>query len=262
MPAVSIQFPAALDVPERHPYRIEGPARVLILSDIHTPYHSPEALALMAEWAVKWKPTYVLFNGDSVDFYAISAFERDPKKRDLQTELEGGFLLMTTLRKAFPRARFVLKGGNHEARWQRYLWTKAPEIAGVPCLSLPELLQLPRFKADFVPELTQVRLGKLVVIHGHEYRWAISNPVNPARGLFLRAKTSALCGHHHQRSTHSEADAMGHLISTWSTGCLCHLSPDFNPMNNWSHGFAAVEVGKDGAYDVDNLKIYKGKVYR
>ncbi len=259
---MSLKFPLPLEVVDRQPYSIPGPARVCILPDVHTPYHSQEALTVALDYARKWRPTHLLLNGDWVDFYAVSDFDRDPKKRDLAAEADRAKAGLQALRKAFPGARIVFKAGNHEARIQRYLWHKAPEIAGVIALQVPELLGLAVIKADYVPSLTQVRIGKLVVIHGHEYRWAISNPVNPARGLFLRAKTSALCSHHHQKSNHSESDINGHLITTWSTGCLCQLSPDYNPINNWSHGFALVEVGKDGAYDVENLKIYKGRVYR
>lgn len=262
MPAVSFKFPPPLEVVDRKPYTIQGPARVLVLPDVHMPYHDAEAVDMAMEWGAKWKPTHVLLNGDWVDFYAASDFDRDPNKRNIMVEVVQARLGLEILRKRFPRAKIVFKAGNHEARFQRFLWHKAPEIAGVPALSLPELLTLSEYKADYVPSLVQIRVGKLVVIHGHEYRWAISNPVNPARGLFLRAKSSALCSHHHQKSNHSEQDIQGHLITTWSTGCLCGLSPDYNPINNWSHGFAAIEVSPDGAYDVENLKIYKGRVYR
>lgn len=257
-------FPKALFVPDRTPYRIPGPARVLVLPDVHIPYHDKNAIEIALDWGAKWKPTHILLNGDWVDFYAISFFQRDPRLRDLQKEIELSDAGLKDIRKRFPRVKIILKAGNHEARWRSWLWTHAPELAGVPRLSLESLLSLDTFKVEMVPSLTQIRLGKLVVIHGHEYRWgAIANPVNPARGLYLKTKTSALCSHHHQVPTrHSDTDAMGHLTTTWATGCLCHLSPDYNPMNNWGHGFAAVEIGRAGEYDVMNARIYKGKVWQ
>ena len=106
-----------------------------------------------------------------------------------------------------------------------------------------------------------IRLGKLNVIHGHEYRFSISNPVNPARGFFLRTKTHVLGSHFHQPSHHSETNLEGCMISAWSTGCLCNVHPEYSPINNWGQGFAFVVVDKEGAFRVENLRIVGGKVW-
>jgi hypothetical protein len=36
---------------------------------------------------------------------------------------------------------------------------------------------------------------------------------------------------------------------------LCDMSPAYARINKWNHGFAAVEVASDGAYDVRNFQI-------
>ena len=50
-------------------------------------------------------------------------------------------------------------------------------------------------------------------------------------------------------------------MSTWSTGCLCDLHPDYRPLNNWNHGFAIVEVAKDGTFQVQNKTVINGTIY-
>ncbi len=77
----------------------------------------------------------------------------------------------------------------------------------------------------------------------------------------LRARVSALCSHFHQRSEHSTRDGNGKLLTTWSTGCLCQLAPDYAPFNEWSHGFATVAVDKNGAFEVTNHKIIDGQLW-
>lgn len=252
-----MSLPTPWPVPERNPYRIPGPARVLVLSDVHVPFHATEILTLALDYAKKWKPTHVLLNGDLIDFYAESEFLRNPKMRNLAGELAMGNEFLAYLRGLFPKAPIIYKRGNHEMRWDSYLIKNAPELFGL--LTTTFEAQFPDWVIH-VPPLTAVELGALLVLHGHEYRFAIQNPVNPARGLFLRTLTNALCGHFHQVSEHSGKDGHGKLLTTWSTGCLCELSPDWLSRNNWGHGFATVEVAADGAFDVQNLRVYKGKV--
>src|SRR5574343_300047 len=66
--------------------------------------------------------------------------------------------------------------------------------------------------------------GKLPILHGHEVR-RMAMAVNPARGLFMRLKSWGMCGHCHKTSEHTERDIRGTILTTWSVGCLCDLSP-------------------------------------
>lgn len=256
-----MNLPTPYNPPPSNSFNVEGPAKVLLLPDIHIPYHELTPLREAMLYGKKRPPTHVLLNGDAIDFYQLSFWEKDPRKLRLLDEL--GLLrdFIGTVRLTFPKAKVVYKIGNHEDRLRRYIWAKAPELVGLPVAEFEGLIGLKELGVKTVPSRTTIRLGKLPVLHGHEYRFAISNPVNPARGLFLRTKSTALCSHHHARSEHSERTVEGKLITTWSTGCLCNLSPDYLPYNNWSHGFAFIEVDKAGAFDVNNLRIIHGKVY-
>jgi len=168
---------------------------------------------------------------------------------------------LATLREGFPKARLVYKLGNHEERYERYMSVKAPELLGVAEFETQHLLGFANLGVGLVRDKRPIRLGKLNVVHGHEYSFPIANPVNPARGYFLRAKTHCLGGHLHQSSQHSEKNLEGKVVSTWSTGCLCDLHPDYRPLNNWNHGFAFVEIDKAGAFHVENLKLIDGEIY-
>ena len=84
----------------------------------------------------------------------------------------------------------------------------------------------------------------------------LNRTVNPARGLFLRAKTFSACSHCHTTSEHSTRDINDLMITTWSFGCLCDLSPDWNPIgNDWNWGFALINVEKDNNFEVENRRI-------
>lgn len=255
------QLPKERPAPDRTPFYVNGPARIGVLPDVHIPHHDNAALRVAIDRLRREKLTHLLLNGDAMDCEGVAAWDKDPTKKDLLDEIEATKLFLAYIRFVFPKVVILYKHGNHEDRLERYLWRKAPELAGLPTLQLRQILQFERFGISEVPTHTKVKLGKLVVIHGHEHRFAISNPVNPARGIYLRMGVGTLVSHFHQFSTHSQRNGDDKLITTWSTGCLCQLSPDYAPLNNWSHGFATVEVAKDGAYDVSNYRILHGKCW-
>lgn len=246
----------------REPFVISGEHTVAILSDIHFPHHDVQALEAAIAYCVKIKPDIVYLNGDTVENYALSRWEPDPRKRNLPGEIKSAREGLSYIRKKFPKARLIFKHGNHEARSEDYLKRKAPELLGVEDFQLNRILRFDDLGIEEVGLLQFAKIGKLNVIHGHELPKGISNPVNPARGMFLRLAETSLCGHFHQKSQHTETRGITkEIVSCWTTGCLCGLSPDYAIVNKWSHGFAIVETIRDGNFEVDNKQIIDGKVF-
>jgi hypothetical protein len=241
---------------------IDGPARVLILPDVHIPFHVTAAIELAVKYGKRRTATHVLLNGDALDFYAISHWDNCPSSGpQLFEELNAGRDFLAYLRREFPRAPIIHKEGNHEERLGAYVWKNAGKLWGAFNLTLAGALDADPLRITYVGNRRLIRLGGLSVLHGHEHRFAISNPVNPARGLFNRAKCPALCGHFHQKSDHSEKLLDGKLVSTFSTGCLCELQPYYYPYNNHCNGFAFVEVDERGRFNVENFKVSEGRVW-
>lgn len=234
--------------------------RALVLSDIHLPYHSRSPLMTALDFGKKNDVDLILLNGDVADFFAVSFWEKDPRQRNFKNELDTVREFLSSLRAKFPKARIVYKLGNHEERFERYMRVKAPELLGVEDCELASLLKIKSAAIELVGEKRPIRISDLNILHGHEYRFAISNPVNPARGLFLRCKAYALCGHFHQSSYHTEKTVTQSVIATWSTGCLCDLHPEYAVMNNWTHGFALIEVD-GGKFHVQNKVVRDGRIY-
>lgn len=244
------------------PYRIDGPATVLVLSDIHVPFHEAAVVEIALEHAAKhFDTTHVLFNGDFIDCYAESYFENNPDLRDFPGELNTSRQMIAAIRSYFPTQKFIYKNGNHEERHEKYIWAKAEELYGVSEINLDSLMKFKEFEIDLVPLKRPVHAGKLSILHGHEYSAMYSNQVNAARWIFMRGKSLAMCGHFHQTSQHSENTLDGKVISTWSVGCMCNLHPRYRPLNNWNHGFAVVQVDQDGAFTAHNFRIMHGKVW-
>lgn len=242
------------------PFIINGPAKVLVIPDIHIPYHDRAGVLISTSEGKRQDVDTILIGGDLVDFHTLSRFVKDPRARDFPGEVEMVIDFLETLKERFPKARIIWKLGNHEERYDTNMRIKAPELLGLPQFEFSEVFDLRRLGIKLIEEKRPIRLGKLNFIHGHEYPFAF-NPVNPARGLFLRSKTYAMCGHFHQPAFHPENTLDLSSLGCWSVGCLCGLHPAYRPLNNWQHGFAIVEVDKNGGFEVQNKVIKGGRIY-
>lgn len=240
------------------PYDLKA-KRVLIMSDIHLPYHSIDAINATFDFAKKENPDAILLNGDLLDFYQLSRFGKDPKARSFAHELQAFKQFFEVLKHTFPGAKIYYKIGNHEERYQHYLWMKAGELDGVDEFKLDNIIKARAEGIDVIDNKRIIKMGHLNVVHGHEFGGSIFSPVNVARGLFLRGKVSALQGHNHQTSEHTESNMNGEITTTYSVGCLCQLTPGYLPINKWNNGFSICDI--DGMnFHVRNYRIYKGAV--
>lgn len=236
-----------------------GNNRILILNDIHLPYHDIKALQLAIDFGKKRNVNAVYLNGDTLDMYQASRFIKDRRLRDLHGELEMGRNFLTYLKEQL-NCPIYYKIGNHEERLENYLKQNAPELFGIPDFQLENLLRFGENGVNLVKSKQMTYAGKLAILHGHEFGHSVFSPVNAARGLYMRTKESSAIGHHHQTSEHSEKSLSGEVVTTWSIGCLCGLQPEYYPFNKWNHGFAYIEVDKNKDYNFDNIRIINGKI--
>lgn len=254
------------------PLRIEGPARVGVLSDIHVPYHDKSALETAVKECKRHKCDVVLLNGDTIDFYGISRFEKDPERRTATEEIRDAVQLMRWIQSVFPKARLIWKNGNHDERWEKYCWANAPVLWSLKQCRLDGVLgyeyadqtgneatKLDRYGWEYVTDKRPIMAGRLPILHGHELPGG-GSPVNPARGAYMRTAHTVLIGHLHRSSQHTEPNMFHEEVACFSTGALCGMYPAYARVNKWNSGFALVDVAADGEFDVRNLRIADGKV--
>ena len=246
------------DETKYEPYSIKA-KKLAVLSDVHIPYHSLDACSCALDKIFIEKPDAILLNGDFIDFYGLSRFMKDPRKRSVAHELEAARQFLDVL--ATFGAKIYFKLGNHEERYEHFLMQKAPELLGVQQFELRYLLGLDERGIDLIGEKRIIKANDLNILHGHEFGGSIFSPVNIARGLFLRGKVTAMQGHNHSVSEHTESNMNGDIVTTWSLGCLSELNPAYLPINKWSHGFAIVDLNENGKdFHVRNYRIHKGKI--
>ncbi len=242
----------------RTPYCLT-PGPWLVIQDLHVPFHEPKPIEAAIRYAQDEKVSGVFINGDLQDCSALSYWKAP--KRDFNGEIEKVLDFLDFLDGELPKTRKVYKPGNHEYRLPAYFMSHAIEAAESPLAAMETLMGFESRGIEFLDYYQIVRAGKLPIIHGHEIP-RIDRSVNPARGLFNRTHTWALCGHCHTTSVHTERDLNGTVITTWSIGCMCDLSPDYTAYcNRWNWGFALINVAKNGDFEVRNFRILpNGKV--
>lgn len=236
------------------PVQIDRPAKVLILSDIHIPYHDKQAVEAAVSYGKKRKPDVVLLNGDIGDFYRHSRWTKDPRKRSGTQDLSDVKAFLVWLRHTFPTQQIIYKMGNHDEWFDKWVWEKCLELYDAEFLQLHNVLGFEDLGIERVDD-NPVMCGKLPVLHGHEIGKGIFSPVNPARGAFLRTNHTVLIGHLHRSSSHAESNLWHAETMTWSQGALCGLTPEYARVNRWNHGFAFIEVDGGGEFDVNNYRL-------
>lgn len=240
------------------PYEIKGHKRLAIFSDIHVPYHSISCITAALDYCKKEKPDALLLNGDTIDCHRLSRFIKDPKKRNFALELDTFKELFNIFEKQL-KCKIYFKVGNHEERYEHFLYEKAGELVGIEEFTFENIIKARARGIEIIDDKRPMRIGNLWGIHGHEYVGGISAPVNPARGLNLKAKVSCFQGHNHQTSEHTEPTLGGKMVTTWSLGCMSELHPAYMPLNKWNHGFAMVDIfGED--FEFRNKRVYNGKI--
>lgn len=242
------------------PHELGVTGTVGVLSDIHVPYHDEVALRAAVDQLQGDRIDALVLNGDTCDFYSISRYTKDPRKRNFKAEVQACRDMLAWIRGQFPAIPIVFKSGNHEERYAHWLFQHAPEISDEPRMGLDQWLDMDDHGIEYVEDQRPIMAGSLPILHGHEKGKGITAPVNQARGAFLRLHHTVLEGHGHRTSAHCEPDMFGREVFCWSTGCLCDLRPEYARLNKFNHGFASVRVQADGQFDVSNFRIASGKV--
>lgn len=103
---------------------------VVIASDIHIPFQDDAAVRSFIRYCKEKQPEVVVLNGDVLDMFMLSRFTKGEGRNPLEEmTMCQGFL--DSLRKAVPSADIYYVIGNHENRLEKYVLTKAPELASL-----------------------------------------------------------------------------------------------------------------------------------
>ena len=234
-----------------------------IISDVHIPFHNKENLNAALNFLQQKEINGLLLNGDIVDCYKSSYFLKDPRMRDMIDEFNMLREFIDNLNSMFDCPIFY-KLGNHEERIEMSVMRQIPELVHFVtfenCLSDGGKFDFDEYKLTIIKDKRIVKFTRhLSILHGHEYRTGMFNPVGIARWLYMKARGNAACGHGHKKDSFAARSIEGKTIETNAIGCLCDMTPQYMPLNDWQAGFAIVKR-EDEYYKFSNFLIENGRV--
>ena len=238
---------------------VKADGKYLVTGDWHVPYHDESSIEAMFKFAEKEGCDHLYLNGDLIDFYKVSQWVKDPRARNVDVELELLWEILDQVADRFDEKYY--KSGNHEDRFTRRIWQATPELAVLKNFHVDQVLDVKSRGFKVVDSTQFAKFNSLWLVHGHELAKGAFSPVNVARGVFLRTRQTAATNHWHRTSSHIETGGLSKKVMTcYSIGCMCNLSPAYAPTNNWNHGFATIELdGND--YHFENYTVERGKVF-
>jgi predicted phosphodiesterase len=237
--------------------------KAVFLSDVHIPYHDNAAIKPLFDFMLDFQPDVIFLNGDIVDMYALSKYDKDPRRAlELQAELDELWAFLSTLRAGFPKAEIYYIEGNHEHRLLKWLYAN-PEISGLGVLQPEEFFHCRAFDIEWVSQDTTFRYHDIIVTHGDVVRKGAGMS---AKGQWEKYICNGVSGHTHRVGKYRKT-FMGGSHMWVEQGCLCELNPTYIVgVADWQQGFAF------GIYDgskvwlqqveiIDHQFFYDGRLY-
>ena len=247
------------EVETTEPFKVPTSIRKsLFIADVHGRFYNRTALEIAINYAIKENCDSVIIDGDFLDQYQYSKFDKNPAVSVVFEEREWGQDMLELLQNTF--GYVVFKAGNHDIRREKQierLATTMPEM--MEWSNLSDYLFFDGCHVQFVQDYRMIEYGKLNVIHGHEY-WG-SGGMHVANNRFNKALDNIISAHSHKPQSVIRPNIKGEIYGSWALGCLCALNPRYSPMNDWSNGFAIVEKEGSGDFNVDNRVIMGTKTF-
>ena len=210
--------------------------RLLVMSDTQIPFVDQPFLDAVMRFSRDWKPHDIIYAGDILDCYDQSDFDKRPNRMfSLPDEIDQATGIMARMkREAMPDTQLWWIDGNHEARFQRQLWKRSPELA-FAVKDLPELLGLEQNAAGYVPYGKHVDYLGFTITHGNLVR---KHSAYTAKAHFDEYKSSGMNGHTHRAGLFCHTDMHGRSRSWFEIGCVCRRDLEYvRGVANWQHAF-------------------------
>lgn len=232
---------------------INGDCRGIVFSDIHAPFHDANAIALACKVAKWWKPDVAIFNGDDLDFYMSSRYDKNPSRTfRVQDEIDTWHIdCVAPLIAALPsKCRKLKVPGNHEDRLRHKLWQN-PDLFGIRSLELPDLLELQRFNIEYATQ--RIQFGyELEVSHGTRVsKW--SGMSAKAEQEKRRYAIKTITGHVHRAGRFQTRVMDSHSVGV-EAPCLCTLDPEYMIDPDWMQGVTLFTV-RDGVARIQTVQF-------
>ena len=222
--------------------------RAVVTCDYHIPFLDQNVFNTMLSFTKKYKPNLFVINGDFMDMYSLSDFEKNPERvNNLQQEIDLAKKVLKQIKRTVgKKCRVVLLEGNHENRLQKFIW-RNKELKDLNILTLPSLLGLGELGIDFIPanrdywrtQNGHFSLNNLIITHGDSRLNGTATSKYSgysAKNSMYNLNTNIIIGHCH-RLAQVYATTPDRTLIGIEGGSLCVKTGTAN----WQQGFVSFE---------------------
>ena len=250
------------------------------------PIHDERAMNALALFAKEIQPNQMVNLGDTVDFAALSRFQKDSDHfyRTLGPSFQRIHDFYAQLRSDNPNSRIVEVDSNHHKRLTDFVLKNMPDMYGVrqagstpdeyPVFSYPYLANLRHVGVEWIGGYGAAEYEyapDLAFIHGN---FAVSAGSTAAKLAKANPDRNIVQGHVHRVETQFQTDRRGRMLGAFAVGALCRTDgvvPSYHssvnemgrPVNyqeNWQNSCMVIKDYGEGEYQFDHVLIKDGKI--
>ena len=207
--------------------------RIIKMSDFHVPFQDPEAIKPAFDFVGEMQPEQLVID-EVIDFYSISKFCKDPKRKlNLQKDLDSAAKILKRIRCILPNTRIIMVESNHDERLTKYLNSKAEELSQLRALKFESLMGLKaleiEYKVDYIHKHVLFKHGDMVKTRSGD----------TANAELSKEGVSGVTGHTHRLAMIYKTLRGGAFV--WvEGGCLCKIKniEYIDGTANWQQGIS------------------------
>lgn len=202
---------------------------IVCASDIHIPFQDDDAVKCFVAYVKEKQPEMIVLNGDILDFFMLSRFTKG-EGRNPYEEISECRDFLKSLREACKTSKIYYVIGNHETRLERYVLSKAPELASL----IEDVFSIIKVE-DFDVE------GCASIVVNNTFKFKHGTLLGNKSTLSAikeleNAYMSGTSGHSHRLGKYIVRKA-GRKFVWLESGGLMRLDPDYMVEPNWQQGF-------------------------
>lgn len=225
---------------------------IVVGSDIHIPFQDDKAIDAFVNFCKNKQPEVIVLNGDVLDFYMLSRFTKGEGRNPME-EVTLCQALFKRLRNTCPDSLIYYVLGNHEARLEKNILAKAPELASL----VEDVFTILRTGDYGIRGCASLTLNNTVVFkHGT----LLGNKSGLSAIKEMENSYMSGCTGHTHRLCKYIARKAGRKFFWIETGCLCDLNPEYVIQPNWQQGFAVLAIKDSKVVSAHAKEIENGEI--
>ncbi|MCM1324123.1 MAG: metallophosphoesterase [Acetobacter sp.] len=227
-------------------------AKILVASDVHIPFQDDKAVDAFLNACDDLNPDIVVLNGDVMDMFMLSKFTKGEGRNPLEEVMMCREFLQR-VRNAAPNAQIFYVIGNHETRLERYVLTKAPELASL----IEDVFSILKVSDFNIRGCASVTINDTLVFK-HGTLLGNKSGLSAIKEM-ENAYMSGCTGHTHRLCKYIARKA-GRKFFWIETGCLCDMNPEYMVLPNWQQGFAELFIKNGKVVRAQVAEIENGEI--